>query len=454
MSTVGKIAFIGISLALMPMAHAAEDSRGLYAYGMGLETQVDSAIYQLLLPDDVYGGSVHADLSDVRVLNAKGTMLPSLIETTDGDGKQQESIHELPFFYLNKALDNRRNANIHITTGKDGAIVNIIDKRGEAKSRRQWVYIVDMTAYAGKVASLQLLWKKTPSNRIINIGLASSDDLHHWQKLDGASISYLQHEGRRLQRNVIELAHSRARYLQLSSSDDLQGYELSAIKAKVFSTGKQRSPMRTKTLTAVPGQDQEALVYDAGALLPVSRLGVDFGAQNGVADLQVYARASTGDDWRRLGESTFYSYHIGGKSSQSEDLSVLARMVRYFRLVPADKHILAGELPTLRLAWHPHRLSFLAQGEGPYMLVYGRADSEPLNTAMGKLVQSVDQREQEATISKASPGNQLLLCGKPCLEAKTAAINYTRYILWLVIIAGVVLMLWMVRGLYRDMNRG
>jgi hypothetical protein len=93
--------------------------------------------------------------------------------------------------------------------------------------------------------------------------------------------------------------------------------------------------------------------------------------------------------------------------------------------------LLPSQVPVIKLAWQPMKVTFLAQGNPPYRLYFGNAAVEPLTVSLPAVSETtaaeqvrllaISQIEKNRTLSTAIPapffeiyGQKLLLWGLLC----------------------------------------
>ena len=443
--------FICLLLGLNSTALAAETTEHDYAYGMTLHNKQTSSFYKLNLPMDVYRSVVHEDLRDVRVINAAGEEVPIWLRSELEQKQQEEKTLALPLFPLaGDEGDNTSTPKIHVVTSKDGAIVNIGDKKGKTSQTKAYYYILDASRVDGRLRSLQLNWESIPTGKIVAMTVSYSNDLHNWTALNETSLSYLEFNGQKLYQNKIVLPHFTGRYLRLSPAESLKN-KLSAVSATVTNKHTTMTPAQSLKLNTQLDMQASAFSVDAGARLPVNKVNIDLGQDNAVVDYVLYAKGNEHETWTRLGSHNFYHYTIQGKQTRNQSVDIKPAMWRYFKLEPMRK---SGpkQLPVLELSWTPHQLIFMGQGEGPYQLVYGRGDSSLLSENLSMLINKIKPEEREQAVVGVSTGTQETLCGEPCLTISASPVDYMRYLLWMVVVLGSLLVLWMVVRLSREMK--
>jgi hypothetical protein len=106
----------------------------------------------------------------------------------------------------------------------------------------------------------------------------------------------------------------------------------------------------------------------------------------------------------------------------------------------------------LELGWLPGQLVFMAQGDGPYSLAYGRAGLEPTRSQVAQLLKAVEPVSGGTLIEAARTGTQTVLAGTAALLPKTE-LPWRVWLLWAGLIAGVLAVGAMAWKLFREMEK-
>ena len=101
------------------------------------------------------------------------------------------------------------------------------------------------------------------------------------------------------------------------------------------------------------------------------------------------------------------------------------------------------------MGWVPEELLFVAQGEGPFTLVYGNANVVSAYTPLPQLLNRNDKHDN--LIKVAHLGTKFELSPNPQLFPSQPT-DWKRYSIWAILILGVLLLAWMALGLYKQMN--
>jgi hypothetical protein len=129
----------------------------------------------------------------------------------------------------------------------------------------------------------------------------------------------------------------------------------------------------------------------------------------------------------------FYRVKGADGEQQNSPLQISVDSDRYWQA----KLLNPGGLPQsplrLHVEWVPDAVTFLAQGEGPFQLVYGSSTATHADTDLSHLPVSLD-------IAPATPGTPVLLGGSTRLAVKPAPFPRTRVVLWSVLLLAVIVL--------------
>ena len=106
--------------------------------------------------------------------------------------------------------------------------------------------------------------------------------------------------------------------------------------------------------------------------------------------------------------------------------------------------------PNLEVTWRPHKLKFIARGEGPFLLAYGKYEIET-NDAGQKLVRGFDSESAVLSLP-VTLGNRTTLGGIAATKPSVAdAYDAQKIILWSILGIGVLILGGMAIRLLREL---
>jgi hypothetical protein len=152
---------------------------------------------------------------------------------------------------------------------------------------------------------------------------------------------------------------------------------------------------------------------------------------------------------RELWRGLAYTLQANGKSIFNPAIIVTPTASRYWTLTIDGSETALHSPPQLEFGWQPVRLVFLAQGDGPYLLAYGSREIDPASFSVAALLQKTGSTLQPANIE---PGPQFPLGGKDKLLPSAPPIPWKTWLLWSVLVTGVLLIGWMSVRLYQQLH--
>ncbi len=451
-----------ILAALIPAMLQAGDekeklSRTDFAYGMELTFNGSGAIYGLTLSDKIYQGCTRADLGDLRVFN-KSSIVPHLVRPQRSEQQQQVPI-SLPFFPLMGHHSGASTPDLRIATNARGVIIDFHQKESTAASPVT-AYIVDLSSLEEKkkIDWLEFAWIGQSEQFSTRVRIDTSDDLNSWFPLvHSASLAQLSFNNHQLLRNRILLSKvlnkNSRKYLRLSWPSGKKGVTLSSLLGGYGST-KQEHPriVHTPVGVAVANSKSDTLSYHytSDGFYPVDQLSVRFPQPNSLARVTLSSRAEEDIPWQRRATQLAYQLTVDGVILDSKVRHISPTNHRFWRL-EMESGVLDEVIPTLELGWLPGQLVFLAQGEAPFTLAYGRAGLKGQRFQVNEMLAAIDPDEKKGLLQSALAGEEIELGGsiqrKPITE-----LPWKVWLLWAGLVLGVLVIGSMIRQLYKEMR--
>ncbi|CAK8721281.1 MAG: Protein of unknown function (DUF3999) [Candidatus Electronema aureum] len=417
-----------------------------FAYGMELKVSGGSPVVSLSLPAEVYKGCVRPDLGDLRVFNAQGPV-PHLLRQPQPEQKENPA-QELPFFPLSAPAGANRAADFGIAIGGNGTLIAISAGGAEKAVQTVTAYLIDISALQHRPNWLDFAWQGQFS---ASVQLDSSDDLNSWQPVTSAALAELSFGGHKLLRNRIDLNQAATgKYLRLSWSPGKDGISLSAVKAG-YESETRTQPRTLLTLVGQPdaaAAGHAAWFYMTDGFFPIDQLNIRLPEQNSLAEFAVFSRADEKAAWQQRASLLAWRLTVNGVNLENGLLHLAPNADRYWRLEIEGN---GSQVPKLELGWLPGQLIFMAQGEGPYSLVYGRAGLLPAHSQVAQLIKAVEPVSGSKLIEAAKAGAQTVLAGQTALAPKTE-LPWRIWLLWAGLIAGVLAVGAMALKLFKEMN--
>jgi len=431
-----------------------------FAYGMTLEVDGDGALYALPLPEVVYRDTTRKDLGDIRIFNGYGEVVPHLLQRGESKGATQHKMMALNFFPLYRDQPwEQKIQHIHIADDGKGTIVDI-DRSAAAPEEKIGPvdsYLIDASSVEETVHKLILDWGEVGEGFLISARVEYSNDLVHWNHLiSAATLADLSYEGYHLGQHEITLPRQEARYYRISWPLGEKGVLLKGLRADVVHAG-DTPPRKWQTLSPdVTAAARGIYDFDVNGNFPVDRIKIDLPQPNTVVRVRLLSRNDAKQPWRQRYQGVLYTLQREGHTLTNDPISLPDMHDSFWRLeVEQGGGGLGSGMPRLEMGWIPHRLVFVARGEMPFTLAFGSASVGPEDNDISGLVHRLEQRPDERGYIKLThAGGRFELGGEQRLQPPRPPLPWKKWLLWAVLILGVLMLAGMARGLYRQMNQG
>ncbi|MGY4830318.1 DUF3999 family protein [Sphaerotilaceae bacterium SBD11-9] len=344
-----------------------------------LELKGKATYHGLTLPLAVLAQTRNADLSDIRVLDARGEPVPYAWADQDQPATQETRLQPVPFYRAPAAASA-------VTPSQQGG------------------WIIDLGSVKGALLELRL--SVLPNmNGIYGFEIESSNDLQRWQThTPAAQLLSLQHQGQKLEHARFELNGLHARYLRLRPSPGSAPPPLTG--AHVLSSAHYPPPPALQwSEPLAPAQcTAQYCDYRLPRHLPLERLEWQLAAVNTLAPVDLLVQAAPSEpgaarpmhrhrlrdhfkgvrtqpaapapdvpaSWSYLQRSTVYWLRLPEAEVRSPTLQLYAGQVQQLRVQPMGGMAQLGpKPPLLRVGAPAASLVFLAREPAPYRLAWG-----------------------------------------------------------------------------------
>lgn len=429
-----------------------------FAYGMTVETEGQASLWQVWLPADVYQKATRPDLGDMRVFDASDQVVPHLLRSPEATLKEPPNPVSLPMFPLYRS-DTRAGAgqSLRILTDDKGAVVDVIRESVPTdKEEVIFAYILDATKIEQKPDRIILDWeldKTTGFSTTVSVDV--SDDLSVWKRLvSNATLAELQFDVHQLSEREIQIPVRTYKYLRINWPETLSEVTLTSITAAFPSVEQppQRHWLKVKGIknTEMP----ISYDFDTSGSWPVDQARIVLPPQNMLINVELASRPDETFVWTRRHLGPFYKLLKGdGTMLLSPAATFGITTDRYWHIEEVGGgNVLERFTPVLELGWVPHVLTFVAQGEPPYAIAYGSGTIEPLEQGVDPVTLTGHDPEQKVLIKTATTSKSRTLGGVVKLEPPAPRLPWQKWLLWTVLIMGVVLLALMVWRLSRQMG--
>lgn len=488
---------IGLFAATLGATHAADtekdkpDTPDLYANKVAIDLGASKdGMYRLRLPIDVYRGLAHGDLRDVRVFNAKGERVPFALTREADRITEARTRTKLPMFPLTDSPAAASGTTTSTTGGvaisvkiqPDGTLISLNAPTAAAAkddSPNVLGYIVDASALVAKnepVRALQLDWVRNANTQSVSVRVESSNDLNAWRSLtSNAQLLDLTFNGEKLSQTRVELAATADKYLRITFGKP--NVVLNSVESEAITSATQRM-QESFVINGSKGEADNEYVFDTRARLTPTQLRLVLPDNNTLAPTQLFARGmvterraggrvETVPGWLPVTGATFYRLTRDGAELVSPAANVSSANAfgvrEWMARVDARGGGLGSGIPQLEVTWQPDDLVFVARGDAPFTLAFGRNDAPRASLNVAELIPGYQsQKEFQLPQARLNIGgsanananaNATSAAASSTIAPPTApkpASDVKKFALWAILIIGVLLMAWMAMRLGKD----
>jgi hypothetical protein len=456
--------FICGAVFLATVANAADEPA--FRHEAPITVSSPGAFVKLPLPATAYGRSSSANLADLRIVDARGERVPFAVlpprqpEALTTERQRDATLYPLP---AKPAADGTWAAPIEVTI--DGDRLNVKRLAGATTAAvaqsAGWLFDLGERQRDEPAAqSLRITWSG-PAEFTAAYRFDTSDDLRQWRSGGSGQLMALASPTGPLTQPTVPLGANPGRFVRLMWADAATAPQVSAAKVIAAQQGSKvldapvtliASPSAEPAgKTAPNATEQRAQHFDLGGTLPITQLDLRWNSGTFVAPVRMQARDDADAPWRELGAAVFYRLERGAEVASSPPLAMTTQ-ARYIRVLP-DLRAAALDAAQIQLLVQAPLASlvFAAQGQPPYLLQAGAKVNTPSALPMATLVPSLDKERERfgsATLGQWSEISAVARAERA--QQQRAALR--PWLLWSVLLAGVMVLSFMVWRLARQIR--
>ncbi len=422
-----------------------------YAYGWPIEQPSPSGFYEFDLPIEVYRSVADPGLRDIGVYDARGEPAPRLISAPK-EAEAPDQVVETTLLPVLAApgtpVADMRLA-LERSVGGTSVRIESMDAKNTTAPPALVAYLSDLGEKTTRLRAVEVDWPREIEPVITQLAIEGSEDLDHWFALGSGTVAGLAQDDARIERRRIELQSREVRYLRLSWTRAPEQWRLTRLTARYSQAVR---PAQRETATLWPtGRDPDdgGQLYDLGGAPAVDRIALELAGGQELVRAAIHAWDPDGGYWRPVHEGQFYRLQRDGGVIESEPAATAPVRASRWKVIieRGSRNADVG----LELGWRPDRLLFLAQGQGPWQLVAGSAYDAEANFPQARRYADPEMRDllkKAGPVGTAALGARIELGGAARLEpAQSPA--WRRWLLWIGLVAGVLLVGFMALRLLR-----
>lgn len=464
-ASVSRAFALVLAFLSAPQAAAAPGDRpGDYSHAVAVSVSGKQSVVQLPLPRAVYLAARQPGLGDLRLFDAAGTPVPFAVIEQLRQAHENRSFAPVTVFPVRGPAGIRQLPHdLDIRTGADGTVISITAPGNRNAGDALVSLVLDLQGAARPptpVSALVLGLPKEMDSYSAQVALDISDDLQEWEELAVASLSWLVNsQGASVRKDRIAFAPRAFRFARIRWIEGTP-IEFATVSAELVA--RERQPERWESVVLEPGPATGAdLVYEAPIAVPVESIGLDFQGRNVVMPVLVghYRKAADRTasgkgplPLQAVANVTFFRLTQNGQRRESGDVAVPVTHASQWVVRPRNN---LPERPGLRLRWKPEVIVFVAGGQQPYTLAFGREGVRSSRVPVSQVAPGFSVREL-AMLERARAGDPVLQqAGDAFVRAggEERQASRTRVTwLWALLLVGVAALAWMAWKLSRQMK--
>ncbi len=444
-----KILFLGL-LWLFQNVSATTENAFLYQVPL---TQANNSLQKVALPLSVLSQLKRTDYADIAVFNQQHQRLDSAVDIKESViEKQQKQEQDLTFYILNQNKqggDSSETQTEFWQAQKKQSETRKIKRTFYQDERLQYIIALPQKKYY--LQQIKLKWQSFHQNKLIPLKIESSDDLTSWHPVKYRVVmAELRLDQQRVLRNTIDLPYLNARYLRISEIETRGLFKLTTVKGYYSYTQQQTKPKQWRTVKTTLESKNNALLLDTGGIIPFSEIRFQMPQQNIYYQGRIYSRENPEQPWIYQKEIQQYHLQIDNEWITSSALTVPSTHHRYWKIeLNQPQPITNEQIPIIKIAEKTVYLYFLAQGEKPYLLTFGKGNirQKPLSPIFQMLF---NQKNRPKADSIFLQGSITTLTQPQTIPPKK--LPWKTILLWIILCLGTLLMANMAWKLYREMR--
>lgn len=445
-----------------PASHEKSVEKIPFASDFEFNSQItvsgDASLYKFELPEHVYKRGVDPYLKDVYIFNNNGPV-PFSIENIATEKKVEESSYEIPFFKTYQEIKGSENLSLNINSENN---INLnINNSEQSKSIDESLYIdlEKVKSYQGALKELAFNWSfNAPGNYIFSVTIDKSNDLENWYHNSSKKMVDFSLGPNKLKENLISLSPvGNYRFLRIKIDSDQKLPIIGSITGK-FSEVTNIKPKRWHSVKLLQNtNDPQEYTFESGGNFIIDSIRITPNQANSLFTAYIYSRNNKEQKWRFRAKDEIYTIQNNGNEVKHDEVSFYRNLDKYWMIkfdtifTGNSKDGTEAYLPKIEFNWVPHEITFLATGEGPFVLAYGN-DAKDLSYKSG-LTSKINLDNEQLKISDSvvveSPIRNDIV---KTIEEKPFWERYKTQILWLIIILFVLFMLYMSSKLYKEIS--
>lgn len=438
---------IVVLLALLSLpSTAAPLSMRDFASGVQLEPTSKGAIYAVPIPREVYAGVERQDLADLALFDREGNLVAMTIVPPEKKSSDEDA-GSLPLFPLPRALSRDGSLRVSVRTDASGTVIGVDEKKRSVAGGGALAYLVDTGPLRDKLVGLRIVADGSGKGFMAQIRVEASNDLDQWWPVvDQATVGHLLSGKDRLESEPIRFPSMQGRYLRLTLVGEGELPPIQQVRGIVRTVAM--SGEREWQSISLQQESEGVYLFSLPGPMPVDRLRIKPASGNGILRVNASSRTEARAPWLHKLDGSVYRLQQGVAVLERSELELYPCTDRFWRLQVQDGT--GRGTPQVEVGWNPHRLLFVAQGEGPYTLAFGSGRKEGQAGWSSDLARLATELEKRGELGTVRATSVTPLGGEGARRHRLSAADSRRWLVTAALLAGVLLLALMARSLYRQ----
>lgn len=428
-----------------------------FAEAIDLSPREARAVHTAVIPIEVYRGVTRSDLGDLRVFDARGQLVPHALRALDAPGDRVPSPVDLRFFPIVSPATptGLEDLTLHVVRDGSGTVVEVrsgsgsgsgkvnrekSDVRSPTEPGSIGAYVLDTAELEHPLTALRFELAPSEGDYVLPLTVETSDDLTRFARVGlPQSLVRLTYAGERILQDRVELPAVRARYVVLRWGSARLPAPLARVTGELLGERESAELIVHRLSGRRHADDPQRIDFDLGGFVPVERVRVVLTEENALVAAELLSGPRVDGPLASVERGTLYRVATGGQTLESPALGIPRRIDRFWAVRAQTKGGGWGAaLPELEIAYHPQQLLFLARGQAPFTLAFGRHDAQPSTFAWEELLGFLPEAERASLPrSDVDASPRRILSGEAARVPPPPPLPLRRYVLWSVLVIGV-----------------
>lgn len=428
-----------------------------FAYGAPLST-AKSSLRKFYPGPEILKNLTRSDAGDIRIYDGNNRVVPAYVRQTEsGEVQSDETLEYYPLYHTIK--DNTQVNSLDIVRNEQNEVKQLISSvKVQPSELKVSAYLIDQSGNennkARQLSTLLLGWQQDTHPELLKIRVEHSSDLDNWRLVHSSiTISNLLFQGQILKQNTISFAKPSHRFIKLTFLRRDKALTLESVTGsyrQVRSRGAQWSSLGT--LRKDP-KEINSYRFTVNRGLTPSKLRFVFPTTDSLMSGTLYSLNKQKKKWtRRYGSMSQYKVSFGDSDSVTESKPIhfpRTNETEWKFVSDADNGINEDQLPQVEITYPSYEIIFVAQGNEPYRANWGNFVARKQSTNMQQLIK--DATLHGKNIELVQIGKIESIRGPDALTGE-GGVQWKSWLLWLVMLAGVLMVARLAYQLYREMN--